>query len=556
MKKHQQGSALLSASFLAVTAVGLLFVVSGNWILQNGLSSTAVTSDGARRLAESAVQVVAARLQKKPDTTIAELPSIALKLPTYPGGTGQVSLDPAQAETWNIPLSVNNLTGDKSVKGWGDTVVAQETANLVAVGRYRGVEYRNEVVLYVPSFPYVVASSVPLKSLNGLDVFGISGLEALTNGFSAVPAELRRPGHISTNAGNYSDLPSLQLLGNSHIEGDAQSHGEVLTQSATTVSGEIRSFANQSALPTIKVESLDTASQPGVNALSAPSMNGPSLAGFNRASQSLTVTGGLKLDNAVLFVDGDLDVSGGIQGKGAVIVTGKVKVEGGSALTGDSQSAILARGAITLRGTAGQRSEYRGLIYTEGNLDCKYANIAGSIVVNNPDPAGSAHLEEVGLIETKDLAVAKLLVKTQVAIPDSSTPGGPGTFPTAGLDTSKLPVDSDGKFYVSQDMRDNPLNYASLPGGPVDPAVASQLAINLSGFMDILVEAANAGTKKVVIDYSHPNAPADETTTVQGQPGVTTTQLRTQEIIVPWTLDLNQFTKLSDRIRILSWRRT
>ncbi|MFN8605966.1 MAG: hypothetical protein U0931_00430 [Vulcanimicrobiota bacterium] len=551
---RDRGTAILSAAFLSVAAVGLLFVLSGSMMLQNGLLAQPNSADGAQRLAESAIQVALARLKQDPNLNPASLPEVRVELPSYPEGYGVLGFDPKKTAEWQLPASVNNLLGAKAVPGWGDTVVAPATANLVSLGRYRGFEYRAEAVLYVPNFPYVVSSSVPVKSLGGLNVFGISGLEALARGFAEIPQPLRRPGHVLTNAQDHQGLPAMQLLGDSHIDGDVQSHGDIEIRDQATVTGEKRSFANSSTLPAIDVRNLDTASRPGVNRLTTTSLDSPAFSGFNRAQKSLTVTGGLNLDNGILFVDGDLKVSGGIKGKGAVIATGNIEVSGGGVLVGDSQSAILAHGSVSLQGTASQRAEYRGLLYAEGNLNCKYANIAGPIVVNNPESSGGATLEQVTLVESKELAVQAFNVRTQVEITMTGGNWQSVGFPTAGLDASKLPKDANGNYYATDEMRSHPLDYARFPAGPPSAEEAVELSRNLSGFMDTLVEAANLGVRRFVIDYTHPY---DAGTSQQPPPDptyISTTQTVTQEIIVPWTLDLDQFTQVSDRIRILSWR--
>jgi hypothetical protein len=72
----------------------------------------------------------------------------------------------------------------------------------------------------------------------------------------------------------------------------------------------------------------------------------PVLGGFARAQGSYTVQGDLKLDGALLLIEGDLNVSGRITGTGAVIVTGNISA-GGASLTGDP-NALIAGGHINL----------------------------------------------------------------------------------------------------------------------------------------------------------------------------------------------------------------
>lgn len=450
--RKRRAAALLNVLMLGVLAFGLLVVPMANWVFQSNIDRAATAKDGARRLAEAAAHLAVARLIKDPSLNGGTLPSLNITLPSYPDGRGLVALDSQKASDFQIPWSVNNLAGSGPIPGRDGVAVPQEKACIVAVGRYLGREARVEVVLNVPAFPYVVGSSVPVTAVDGLKVFGIRSPAALASGYSAIPDSEKVPGHISTNAADPGpSQKALQLKGSgTSIEGDAQAKGGISVSNGAVVKGELRPGAQSAPLPKVDLNTLDTISRPGCNAISAASLSGAQLSGFNRRAGDLSLVGGLDLQGGVLYVDGNLTIQGGIKGKGAVIATGTVNVQGGSSLTGDSQTAVVAGGSVSLQGVQGQPSEYRGLVYTEGNLDCRFTNIAGTVVVNNSNPSGSTYLEQVSMAESSALSTLSMQVTSTVNSPgtprDPRLQSPPGmrvyanSSATAGLTGPTLPA--------------------------------------------------------------------------------------------------------------------
>lgn len=596
-----------------------MFVASGTWLFQTNLQARVTGSVGARRLAESAAQTAVAQLLKNPALQPGGWSGLDIQVDSYPGGHGYLSINSGEASDWGVPVSVNNLKGEGGVPGWGSTVVAAQTASLVSVGRYRGAEERLEVVLYAPRFPYVIASSVPLKAVDGLKVFGLSSLDALGNGFDQLDPNQKTPGHVATNADNPSGgNPALELLGaGTEVEGDAQAKGQVDVNQGALVKGELRPFSDPVPLPQIDVTTFDVASQSVVTPITAGSLNAADLSGFNRCTGNLEITGGLKLNGGVIYVDGSLTVQGGVSGTGAIISTGSVEIHGGGALSTDNQAAILAGGPVILHGTPSQRSEFRGLLYTQGNLDCKYANIAGAVVVNNPDSSGRAVLEQVSLAQSPQLASIEFGVTTQTVTPSVSgavtgTPRpntGGAHLPTPGIDMPgglfglPAPVGADplshmDKFQTSSD----PPTFAAPKGDPfavVDIFVEvpnegggskTVLANSRADYEKLLMDSqgdtsglsqteldklkddiskagdlaeaklkenldlwASQFNAQAAWDAANHSPPPEPTT----EPGFTTTiNGNTVRLgAVNWKMDFSQFLNLSEQVRVLSWRR-
>ncbi|MCE7870675.1 hypothetical protein DYH09_09885 [bacterium CPR1] len=414
-KQRARRGALITILACLLLLFTLMMVSSAAALFQQNLRHLDDARSGARRLAESAVQALIARLVHDPGLAPAACPVVDLTLTSYPGSRGLAALDAAESSRHGIPLSVNNLTGSGSLSGWGGTVVQPETANIVGVGRYRGREQRVEAVLHVPRFPYVVSSSVPVQA-DRLHVFGVRDPSALLGGFGAIPPEMKEPGHIATNAADQSGS-ALKLLSTTIIEGDAQSRGSVQVDPGATVTGSLRPQAELAPLPRIDIRSLDTATRPGVSTLSSASLGATTLSGFNRRAGDLAINGGLRLDGGVLFVEGGVTVQGGLSGTGALIASGPVAIEGGGSLSGMSGTAVVAGGPIRLQGSSGQQAEFRGLLYTEGDLDCRYTNVAGSVVVNNPNPSGVVSLHRSTLVQSPGLGVVTVPVATTVPVP-------------------------------------------------------------------------------------------------------------------------------------------
>lgn len=110
--------------------------------------------------------------------------------------------------------------------------------------------------------------------------------------------------------------------------------------------GRSISFAVRGADP----RSYDTAGKGLVQQIPGTVEGSPVFNGLLRGTGSVRVTGPLRLDGAVLFVDGDLMLEQGVSGVGAIIATGSVTVRGPVDLVTDNIVAMLAGGNLLLYG--------------------------------------------------------------------------------------------------------------------------------------------------------------------------------------------------------------
>lgn len=472
-RKLQSGT-IANALLIFLLVFGMLVVSAGTSIFQIRLSNHEEGTEGARALAEATAQVMIARLIKDQgldSNTRLDGGNFEMRLTlpeTYPGGEGLLTLNSSRATALDIPLSYNNLTNGNAVTGRNGLAVAAETANLVAVGRYRNQECKIEVVLNIPKFPYVVSSTVPLEGEN-MTVFGVSDPSALVSGFN-VPDDKRETGHIATNA---PGTGSLTLKGTSNIKGDAQSRGTVVkTDPTVVVSGEIRNQAALAPVPDVDLTTFDPDNRPGatVTDLGSSIMGGTPISGFNKSDTQLDVNGNLNLNGGVVFVDGPVRITGGISGNGALIATGSVEITGGggASFTGANGAAILAGGDLTLSGAGpSAKQDFRGLVYTTGNLSTNNVNIAGSVAINNTSGTGQpATVKDTNMVESQQLATVSIPVTVTVAPPGGLDPG-PATYHANLGGTGNYGFPGDASHYMTANMNGVNPDYNNPPPGYV-----------------------------------------------------------------------------------------
>jgi hypothetical protein len=91
------------------------------------------------------------------------------------------------------------------------------------------------------------------------------------------------------------------------------------------------------------------------------------------------VSGPLKLEEAILYVNGDLRVDGQLSGKGALFVRGNVVVESTS-LGALDEVALIAGGSLRVSGSGQNRSKLVGLLVSCGDLSLSDVTVVGAVV--------------------------------------------------------------------------------------------------------------------------------------------------------------------------------
>ncbi|MBI3925300.1 MAG: hypothetical protein HY319_07165 [Armatimonadetes bacterium] len=383
--KPSQGISLGTVLLVIVIIATVALAMGSLSTYHLNLSNRAANAEHARNLAESMLSVAMERVLKNQDYGTTRDPEETLEY-RPPGGpedaVGRVTFDLDTAASLGIPYSTNNLKLEGSTEGWNGQVVPGAAAHLVATGVYNGVTRQVECILYIPRYPYVISTSGRFESSGGLLVAGVSELDDLAGGVPAVNPEDLLPGHIVSNA---TGAQALVLGPDTEVTGDVQSSGDIETDpTGTQILGEIRKFAEPAQIPRLKVSDYDPQAlgKPGLQVLDQPLLEAPAFEGWVRHPSSLQVTGGLTLDGAVLYVAGNLDVTGGVKGTGALLVEGNTTIAGGASFTTDNQVALLSVGDVRLAGDGKENSYFQGLMYTEGDFQADHISLVGTFIAN------------------------------------------------------------------------------------------------------------------------------------------------------------------------------
>jgi cytoskeletal protein CcmA (bactofilin family) len=305
-------------------------------------------------------------------------------------GSAVLTFDSNEALQLKIPVSVNNLSNSESRPGAKGEIVPARTARLYAFGRY-GDETRTVVLdLHIPPYPYAVATAGTFASMGDLSLSGISpdtGDEV--------------PGHLVAN----SDSSAAVMLGpRTEISGDVVSAGGInLNGDEIEVKGQLRPFEEPVEIPRIPLDSFDprnleTGGDP-VN-LDTSFYRDATLEGKVLRVGDLLLGGQVTLDGALVYVEGNLQISGTLGGRGAIVCTGDVTIDGTQSLAADNELALLTGGNLTLVGHGVDTSRLEGLIYCEGDVTVRDSTIQGTLVSQaNGSTIPNVVMERVDLVE-------------------------------------------------------------------------------------------------------------------------------------------------------------
>ncbi|MEW5854145.1 MAG: hypothetical protein AB2A00_35550 [Myxococcota bacterium] len=392
MRKTRRGAGIATVLVVSALVLTLGFTLAASSFMHLNVSTQVVNAQHARELAES---VVAAGIQNVVESSGAygrdDNPSFSLPVEVSlqglpPGSTGRLVFDPAEARRMGIPYSTNRFerTGRP---GWGGRIVPEDCIHLVGTGSCNGVVRSVEVVLQVPRYPYALAANGPIRSSGRILVGTVTLTQASTPGEGIVgvdPDELL-PGHLASNA---TDNDSVRLALDSLITGNLRSRGGVVLDPTVQVRGQVRANGDSSPVPRVTIPSLD----PGPRALPLPPVVEPDpeapIVGERRAVGPVTVNGDLLMAQAVIYIDGDLTVQGGLIGQGLVACTGRIRIDGGTTLDGGNQAALLAGEGVELIGRGAASSSFQGIVYSEGELLADQISVLGAAVVNGDGTEG------------------------------------------------------------------------------------------------------------------------------------------------------------------------
>lgn len=289
-------------------------------------------------------------------------------------------------------VSVNNLAKDTSVEGPDGFPVEAGQALLIGVAKVGENYYASNVRVNYPTFPYALATAGAFQSFGALTVGGFSeGSDLAHLDFSKMKA-----GGLLANSDQQN---AISLSGVATIAGDAKTQGTADVSGAKIEwldGGKLETKAASEEIPKIALAAYDVAARPEHQTLTPADFRATNvgkplvLSGLARSSGNQVLTGGLVLNSAVLFHDGDLVIDyGGITGSGALFVTGKLEVRGQNELATTALCAIVAKQGLTLKGNGIARSSIHGLIYSEGPIAVQDVTVIGTLINGKSDTSAS-----------------------------------------------------------------------------------------------------------------------------------------------------------------------
>jgi hypothetical protein len=391
------------------------FTLTAAGLTNTLFTSHRVTVEMARCLSESATSLGLSRAlyaldnQLKYGTTYLPNDTIDVQLPCMPAGShGYFTFNQGLVENGSqVPWSINNFGGNGAVTDYdGKTLVANAFCGY-GCAQCQGISSKLKSVIYAAPFPYAIASAGRISSNGGLVIAG------QPNTASVVASAPLGPGDIATNSLGVAAM-DLGSGSPSTITGDAVACGSIIPGSATIL-GATRPGADAVPLPRVDVTVFDPVAPADPKPVTAVPTSGGPISGICRAGSSLTLNGDLVLDDALVYVNGDLTVNGGIQGVGAVLVNGATTVTNGSSLDASNQICLVSKNDVSLGGSGAASSFFQGLVYTEGNFTAQDITIVGAFVANTPGsssgpPTTTMTLNNMGVTHVPTMTALSMMI--------------------------------------------------------------------------------------------------------------------------------------------------
>lgn len=427
MRGNRRGIALSNSLIVIAIVVILAFTISA--VSLNHLNFSTRTSNlrQAQEIAESTISLCIAQIYADSTFGASRKTTDFIELRPPGGGLGQITFYPAGAQTGNLPYSTNNLGGTNPTSGSDpNTPVPTASAQLIAKATYNGVTRTVEATIYIPPFPYVIASAAPFRSTGNLLLGAVKSAAGLNSLGSLDPSTL-----VKANlASNASGTTALVIGPNSQITGDLVAVGQVVVDASDKIGGQIRPGSDAITIPKQDITSYDPQAnnKPNLQLQSSGVFNQPTYQGFVKTTGNMAITNGLTLNNGVLYVDGNLSIGGGVKGAGAIFVTGTTTIAGGAELSTDNTLALLSKGDVTILGTDTASSYFQGMIYTEGSFTAQQMTLLGSFIQNGSN--GVVSISDSQLISVPDYSNIQVTVNNPA--------------PAANVSNSNILLKTDG----------------------------------------------------------------------------------------------------------------
>lgn len=336
-------------------------------------SGRGVSDVRVRAAADACVAELASLVVADGEFGIAGTPEETLQL-FFQDSEAHLTFNSEIAESLDIPRSTSNRYGLEPATGPTGEIIPPHTVQAFCLGSSGDREVLFEVVLSAPEFPYVIASSGPIES---------SGALVVGSAESALEAE--EDTLLATAIVSNGDVT---IGGQAELYGDLTAAGRITLAESVTLRGETRPQSAALVMEDLDIAELRPEETVPLDTTFAPELTGS----VHHNGPNLTISGGLTLDDAVLYVNGDARIIGGVRGKGAIVVNGSLTIEGSSSLAAEDQLALVVQNDLTITGTSRDSSFFQGLIYTEGDFYSEDVTLMGAFVANrhaSPTEPGS-----------------------------------------------------------------------------------------------------------------------------------------------------------------------
>lgn len=442
-------SALLLITIVMIIATTMAGVFTMNMNITNRVSNGSVAlSEAEAGLAEVLYQIT--RDENIEGDGNQENPKIlwgtddeTIQATTTPGMQPDEAYHVVTFDTGSsFPHSTNNTALDND-SGYGGRVVPDGMLHIISTGYCKGQFRTIECVVEKPPFPFGLATSGKIDSSTPMRVLGTSSLAGYT------PGEEDRPGHLLCNSSEGVTIGTKDGF-ETEISGFVKSTGQVDIEQPAVVRGGVRTFTEKTNLVDVNLQDFNLVGEPGVITLldDAYSENQLLDVMYQYSGTQLHYQGNVVLQQAMLFIDGNLRIDGEVSGEGLIVVTGDVTLNSGTELRGTDKMALLAGGDITVDGEVdadGNSNYFSGLVYTEGNLNAKNITIVGNAVVNSQDSTkGNAILENVTVVSNEETGDMTITI-TSVSGAEDGYSKGIGAYSPSFAFGGVEDIDYDGK---------------------------------------------------------------------------------------------------------------
>ena len=352
---------------LTIVSLGLALILSltlsGASISFLHTSGRSVNDVKARAAAEAALAELACRVVEDGEFGIRGGAEETIDL-EFSSSVAHLSFNDAQAGQWGIPTSFSNRYNIEPLTTEQGGIVPPFSVQAFALGRSGDTEVLLECYLRAPQFPYVIASSGPIQSDGALIVGSVDNRTDL------------EPDSLDATA--IASGGDIDIQGEAKLYGDVSAAGEIRLADSVTLRGEARTHSAPLFMEDLNIAELRPEDTVPLDTTFAPRITGS----VHHNGPFLTISGGLTLDDAVLYVNGDTRILGGVKGKGAIVVNGSLTLEGSSSLVAEDQLALVVQDDLTITGTDRDSSYFQGLVYTEGDFYTEDVTLLGAFVAN------------------------------------------------------------------------------------------------------------------------------------------------------------------------------